>query len=714
MELYNNKGAKMAQSGEQMVRAAQHSEKGFEGSVLKMDLEVIQQIIDKADSLYYRQGLTPIMSDDEYDFAKKRLREMTPEDERLTRVGVPYTAEELRDKTKHTIPMGSLDNTKDGITGYDEWAQTIKKKLKCDEFAVCISLKLDGASIRARYKDGKLVEVVTRGNGEVGENITANAVNFRNLPTVLPRKIDLDVRGEAILSRRYFQQICERDGIEGSKISNPRNVGNGILGRDNGQDSDLMRFTAFDVAFYDNEHKDLEFTTEAEKLDALRTLGFKSVPHSICATPQEVENFYFATIRSRDELPIEIDGVVVVLNEIEQQQKFVTADPKTRLRPKYARAIKFDMPIADTVVEDVLLTVGHTGAIIPTAKLKEARVGGVNVTHALLNNWDEIKRLDIAIGDTVTVGLAGDIIPKVLRCVKKGKDRKEITEPSRCPSCGEPTTRNLRGKAGAVTFCSSGECPAAALAKVSHWVGTSKKGVGIMGIGDTILKALWDSRLISDAADLYELNVLDLKDVELDGGVRVGTSRAMDIKSNINKKRKLPLHIFLGSLGIDLLGRRRVQILAKAAGGQLDRLEDWMDDEKLATLQVPGLGDTIRSSIRAGLDEVRPLVQKLLGVGVEIDYPDKPVEADNGQDALPFAGLSFCLTGTRAFSDDIERMGGTLKSGVSKSLTFLVQKDPLSQSSKTLKAEKYGVRIISIDTLKQAVNGEISLQSVDE
>lgn len=682
-------------------------EAGFAEAVDALGISELCDLIDKADIRYYRPGLSSIMTDAEYDLLKQKLKEFDHENERLTRVGSPYSVADLRNKVTHNIPMGSLDNTDNGISGFQDWIDFLNKKLGHVP-AIFASLKIDGGSICATYENGKLVRVATRGNGEVGDDITVNGMNFIDLPTTLPQPLTIDVRGEAILYKDDFNFICDRDQIPEEERSNPRNVGNGILGRDDGRDSDRLHFISFNL-------EGEETQTEVAKMQLLKSLGFQPVPHKLCVTVDSFMAFYNSIVEKRDMLPFEIDGIVVVVNEIAQQKPFITSDVKTRLRPKYARAVKFQHKSNRTELVDVLLTVGHTGAIIPTAVLKEVRVGGVNVTHALLNNWDEIARLGVAIGDTVEVVLAGDIIPKITRVVQVGANRKPILEPHRCPACGDVASREYRNKKGAVTYCSNQDCHAAKLAKVNQWIGTSKKGVGILGIGDTILKALWDNNLIQDPADLYTLTVDQLKDVKLDGDVRIGNSRATQIVANIADKRRLPLHVFLGSLGIDLLGRRRVKLLAESSSGQLTKLEHWLDNNLLSTIKLPGFGDTIRESIVAGIEENRRLIDKLLSVGVTIDGEQSEEQTESAQcessesSDKPFAGFSFCLTGTRSYQDDIERLGGTIKSGVSKGLTFLVQADPLSTSNKTKKAEEYGTAIISIDYLKQAIDGHVKL-----
>lgn len=673
-------------------------------------LSVVQALVDRADSAYYRQGLTPLMSDAEYDYLKTCLRKVSPNDERLTRVGVPYDASELRQKVKHTFPMGSLDNTDGGIDGLEPWYNSVCEKLGSKP-PICLSHKVDGASVRARYEDGKLVQVATRGNGSVGEDITANGSNFIGLPSVLNQPVTCDVRGEAILFKSDFRAICERDfgvpfdQIDPSAVSNPRNIGNGILGRSDGQDSNLLCFMAFNIVM------DRDFESHSEKNKFMEELGFTVVSYGVCADVAEVRRQYDVVAAYRSTMAYEIDGLVVVLDPVSAQNHFITSDVKSQLRPKHSRAIKFPHKSNTTIIEGVTLTVGHTGAIIPTAKLREVRVGGVNVTNALLNNWDEIERLDVAIGDEVEVVLAGDIIPKIVAKVADGANRTPIAEPDRCPVCGEVTTRNIRGKSGAVTYCSSKRCPAAMLAKVDHWIGSSKKGVGILGIGDTILKALWDNEVISTPADLYTLTVDQMKDVTLDGGGRIGESRATTIVDNISATRTLALHTFLGSLGVELLGRRRAQKMIADAGGRLDTIDQWLQTVELSKMEIPGCGPTIMETIALGIEDNRELIKDLLAKGVVIQASVISAPPPSGDSSdLPFSGFSFVLTGTRECEDDIVRLGGKMQSGISKKTSFLVQKDATSSSNKTKKADEYGVKVISLDYLKRAVAGEVKLE----
>lgn len=701
---------------------------------MNKELAQLQSKIDKAAQLYYAGTNRTGITDREYDELLARLREIAPNDERLTRVGPPYDPEDMRTKVQHPIPMGSLDNTEGGIEGYEEWYDQLPlampqaqatsairftmSKLGTD---ISASLKIDGSSIRLKYEKGRLVEAATRGNGEVGETVTANVARFINVPTILPYECDIDVRGEAILYVKEYKELIEREtGLPYSEIpenqrSNPRNMGNGIICRDDGTDSDKMRFLAFDT--HGNWHHRLidsglamlgdGLDSQSAKLAFLKMLGFEVVPNILCKDKEVLRQFYEKTLSERESLPFEIDGIVVMVDNIPLQD-IISGDEKSRLRPKYARAIKFPHRSNTTVLKDVLLTVGHTGAIIPTALLEEVRVGGVNVVHALLNNWDEINRLGVAIGDTVEVALAGDIIPKIIGVVKEGQDRVLIPEPVTCPSCKSGAARRpLGNRMSAMVYCTNPTCYKMMIQKIDHWIGSSKKGVGILGIGSTILRALWDAGIVRDPADLYKITIDQIKDIETKGGGRIGESRAAEIVNNIQGKKALPLHIFLGSIGIELLGRRRVELLQKAAGGRLDTIENWLDDTNLASLNIEGFGDVIKSSVRDGIDMNRGLIAKLLEVGVSVEGA-KVVDSSGSM-----SGISFCFTGTRECISEVTALGATIVNSVAKSKPspdYLVQKDPTSTSTKTKNAEANGhTRIISLHHLKQVLAGKADL-----
>jgi DNA ligase (NAD+) len=681
----------------------------------KARLATLRSAIDRAAQLYYTPGCESPVTDDEFEALIGELRELVPDDPRLTRVGTPFSSDDMREKRTHSIPMGSLDNTDGGLSGFASWYDKTCALLGVDGFDVNASLKMDGNSVALSYVKGEFVEAISRGNGEIGESLTANAVKWAGVPTSLPVPFTGTVRGEAILYKCWFDMMKAADPT----LTNPRNVGSGILGRTDGTQNEMIQFVAFNVV-----SDGLSFPSLNMKFKTLRKLGFTPVQYVVIGGDEAVKSFedYFSEIEARrPTLPFEIDGVVVMVDDI-VMQKQITKDRKDELRPKYGRAVKFVTAKAQTKVKDVTITLGHTGAIIPTAILEPVFVGGVTVTNVLLNNWNPASEYPsaahVAIGDIVEIARQGDVIPKVVSIIDRPADRQPIEEPKVCPICGSPTTRMLREKMSAVTYCTNLDCAGQSTGKIKHYIGSSDKGVGIVGIGDSVLQALVDAELVSTPADLYRLKaeqLVDLKIGESKTGtpIRLGDSRTASLLAEIEKSKQLQLHKFLGALGISLLGRRRVEIIATEQG--LTTLEDWLDEEKLKTA-IPS--KIMQKSIVEGLAAARPIIDDLLSVGVVVS-PIVPIAvvvnevADETVDGEPkqkqIAGSSFCWTGCRDYIDEVVAKGGVVKSGVSKGLDYLVQKDATSSSGKTLKAESYGTKIISIDCLRAVLDGEREL-----
>jgi len=675
-----------------------------------VQLAQLRSAIDRASQLYYTPGCQSPLTDDEFESLMADLRELDPEDPRLTRVGVPYSDEDLKNKVPHRIPMGSLDNTDGGIAGFDPWYTKLVNQTTSD-LSLVMSLKMDGASACVDYERGKLVRVVSRGDGRVGEDLTVNGIKWVGVPTQLPKPWTGTIRGEVMLYHEDFEamQAAQTDDEE---LSNPRNVGNGIMGRNSGEDSDKLRFVAFNMVGEGN------IATMTDKFKILKVLGFDVVRNwTVTGDADQIieqvrDRFEKLEGEDRVRLPFDIDGLVVCVDDIAIQHK-LTKDEKDELRPKFARAIKFATAKAATRVVGVTVTVGHTGAIVPTADLETVHVGGVNVDSALLNNWnvdsESPSAAHVKIGDVVEVERAGDVVPKITRIIQDDPDGEVIEEPPVCPACGSHTTRTNRGKEGVITFCSKPEsCPAASQYRIRHYIKKTK----ILGVGSGLLDALTQDGLVETPVDLYKLTVESVENLQMGTNaknkpIRVGHSRATDLIKEIDKTKTLRLDIFLGALGIDLLGQRRVKLISDEVEG-LTTLDAWLDASNLEAIN----GDTIRESVTTGIENKRDLINELREI-VTVEPLDAPPKKKNESDDTPddslLKGKSFCFTGTRDFQDQIEPNGGVVKSGISKKLDYLVQKDATSQSKKTEKAEGYGVKIIGIATLRAVLDGEREL-----
>lgn len=657
-------------------------------------IAVLEQQLAAAEAAYYNTG-TALMEDAQYDALRAELTALAPDSPALTRVGAPPAAGASLQKRKHTIPMGSLDKA----MNRDEWDAWVAKMAAAGHTRFTASLKMDGGSVSLEYRDGALVQAVTRGDGAVGEDITANVLRFRDVPT---KGVTLDgrpftgfVRGEIMLTHADWQKA------DPDQTSNPRNLGNGISRRKDGEQAELLTVYAFRAHLPDGTEIS---ATEASMAAALTQMGF-TVANWHFGSAEELWAWFEEEGRERATLPYWIDGVVVKVDDIAGQRALGTSSGGN---PRGQVAIKFPAVGAETEVESVELTVGHTGAVIPVAKLKPCQIGGVTVASVLLCNWSIIEALDVAVGDTVEVVRSGDVIPKVCRVVKRPKGRRPIAPPTRCPSCDGPVAKraNTGGDESTAFYCASATCPAQAAGKIARFIAS----LNILGIGDEVLAALIDQCGVKSAADLFVLSTLntsaDLGDIMLSNGV-LGESRAERILAEIDKVRTLTLAEFLGSIGIDGLGKRRVTLIQAAVGGQLDTLDDWLNGKLAGLAEAAGVPNT-GARISADVVAARPLIQQFLANGVIITAPK--LAAAKAAPKGGGAAKSFCITGTLTRGREeyvalIEAAGHTFKSSVAKGLDYLVIADPESTSGKAVKARKLGVQCIGEDRLNAILEG---------
>lgn len=656
-----------------------------------MDSDLLRNLILKAKHAYYYSG-EPIMSDAEYDALEDQLRQIAPDDPVLALVGSPVPVDTILTKARHSIPMGSQSKV-NSETEFIAWA------LKSEGSAIHASLKGDGASAAAYYQQGRLVQAISRGDGTIGEDITANAMRFKGLPAWVgmgDQGFTGAVRFEVILT------VDDWTAIDPSRSKNPRNVGNGIMGRKNGHQSDCLTAFVFDID-ETVQGQSYRFKTEAEKAQRLSELGFNVISQRLCSAADEAIAYFRQIEKEREGLPFWIDGVVLKMNDLDLQDRMGV----TSGRPKGQVAWKFDSSGAEMVLTGVVISGGHTGAIVPTGQLQPVDIGGTTVSSVSLVNFDEIARLDLAVGDSVWVIKANDIIPKVVRVTQRPENREPILAPHFCPFCRGDVGRriNTGGDEGVILECRNAACPKKSSGKINRWISS----LDILGIGDVVLESMLDQLAIEDAADLYTLkdrfNELANLVTHAERDLKLGEKRTTSILEAIEAKRVLSLSQFLGSLGLEHLGKRRVEIMIRAAEGQLDTLQDWrsgkLRDPHLAEMAV---APNIAAPIQDGIDAMAQVIDKMLANGVEILPPQEDLHGTIESEGSTFQTV--CISGKLPsgkkkadYQAPLLAAGYELVDDVTKDLHYLVLADAGSTSSKAVKARKLGVRVITEEEL---------------
>jgi DNA ligase (NAD+) len=638
-------------------------------------LSELRRLIDAADEAYYTLGKATV-EDALYDEWKDDLARLDPTDHRLKRVGARIQ-EALLQKREHTIPMGSLSKATN-LGEFQKWVKgigAVNKRLHA-------SYKLDGGSFSFEFQNGRLVAAISRGDGLVGEDVTANALKFRGLPArcrIGENPFTGYMRGEVILTTEDWSEQVDPDAL-----SNPRNCCVGIARRKNGRQSELLQVLAFRV--FDAAGHPLG-ARETDQAQLMQQMGFDCAP-SFTGTPEEVWQWYLKTQKERPTLPYWIDGIVVKLDSIPEQLSFGETDQ----RPKGQVALKFEAEGALSCIRGVTISVGHTGAVVPTASFDPVQIGGTTVTNATLCNWDNIRQLNIGIGDKVRVIKAGDIIPRIMEVVEKAKDSGSIPEPKCCPSCtGEVGRRsNVSGDESTTLYCLNADCPAKLSGKINRFLSSLE----ILGIGENLIEALIKDLGVKDPADLYTLRERRdrLASLKLNGAVRLGEKRADKLVAEVEKRRRLTLSQLLGSLGIFGLGKRRVALIQRAVPGEFDTLADWLSDKLIRLAEPAGLPNTGRR-LQEDLLAQRTLIKKFLDAGVEIITAEASAPAKAG-------AFRFCITGSLSqpkshFEKLISAKGHGYTDTFSKEVTHLVAADPSSGSSKLEKARKMNIPVIS-------------------
>ena len=624
----------------------------------------------------------PEISDAEYDALYAELEaleaehpELVTPDSPTQRVGGEPV--EGFESVRHSVPMLSLANARK-IEDLREWDARVRRLLGDDESPRYVTeRKIDGLAVSLRYENGRFVRGATRGNGTVGEDVTANLATVRSIPERLgddPPEV-LEPRGEVYMTLDDFEGLNRRQEEEGKPpFANPRNAAAGAIRQ---LDSKITARRPLKVYLYGVGEGAGGFESHSEMLDALKGYGLRANPYrlheSIASVIEECEK----AGRERGSVPYQIDGVVVKVDSREQQ----LALGSVARAPRWAIAYKFEPLAGRTKLLDIIVNVGRTGALTPQAVLEPVNVGGVTISKATLHNEDYVKEKGILIGDTVVIERAGDVIPQVVRAITEERSgaEREFTMPTHCPVCGEPVSRP---EGEAVTRCVNARCPAQALEHIIHWA--SKSAMDIDGLGEKLATRLFDLNLIKDVADVYGLREDQL--VPLEG---FGEKSAENLVRAIEQSKEQPSSRVLYALGIRHVGAVTAELIASRFSGE-DLLRG-ATAEGLA--EIKGVGGVVARAVVEyfALEDNRDLVNRLMGVG--LDFERETGRPTDG----PLAGKRVVITGTlekprSSYVEQLEAAGGTFTSSVSKNTDYVLAGE--EAGSKLERARELGVPVL--------------------
>jgi len=627
-----------------------------------MTTKELFESVKKHDRLYYSDS-APLISDAEYDELRDTLittyqnetnKDLRAEIQSYIK-GAGHTPLNTAETVRHSSIMGSLDKV-NNLSDFSKWRNKYNSEL-------IATPKIDGCAISLIYVDGKLTLAATRGDGEVGQNITANARVIDDIPNKI-EGFSGEVRGEVYMKNSVFNNL----NASGMSFANPRNAASGSLGlQDPKKVKDrYLSFFAYDLITAKT------FKTEAEKLDHLKSLGIPVVNY---LNVSDVESYIASMEHVRPSLDFDIDGLVFSLNDLEEQEDAGWHGK----RPMGKMAYKFKPDQAKTVVKDIEVSVGRTGCLTCIALIDPVQLNGSTVRRVAIGSYNGIKTLGVNIGDEILVEKAGEIIPQALRITDKRTDGI-FTFPELCPSCGGNTEND-----GMTIWCMNDTCSAKLEGRVNHFL----KTLDVKGFGPSVISSLCSSGLVNTLVDLYSLSVSDIV------GIGIGEKTAKNLLSELESKKDIPVEVFLDSLGISGLGTTSSKLLVKKYH-KLEVIRNLSYDE---IVNMDGFGGIIAENITSGFASNDSLIDGLLSSLNVIDF-----EVKQGN----LTGKSFCLTGKlskprKEIEKWIEDNGGEIKS-VGKGLSYLVQADASSTSSKTQKAHKYGVEIIDEKMLMEMVN----------
>ena len=661
-------------------------------------IEELINLINYHNEKYYNQD-SPEIEDFEYDNLMKELIKLEEENPELKRNDSPSNRVggkplDKFEQVVHKIPMLSLSNAYswEDLKDFDSRV----REAAGSDVEYVVEFKIDGLSVGLNYNNGIFESGATRGNGIVGENITKNLMTIKNIPLNIDEKGELTVRGEVYISKKDFEEINKIQEEQDQPLyANPRNLAAGSLRQ---LDSKLTAKRPLDIFIFNLEDiNSKQFKTHSESLEYLKQLGFHVSPEfKVFKTMDEIIEYIKYWTEHREELGFGIDGMVIKVNNLAQREQM----GYTAKSPRWAIAYKFPAERKETKLLDIVVEVGRTGTITPTAVLEPIRLAGTTVSRATLHNEDYINEKDIKINDTVLVQKAGDIIPQVVEVIKEKRTGEEIEfkMPEECPVCGEPTVR-LEGEAA--VKCINISCPAQIRRGIIHFA--SREAMDIDGLGESIITLLLKQDLIKDISDLYYLKKEQISVLE-----RMGDKSATNLINAINKSKKNDLWRFINGLGIKLIGTKAAKILAS----EFKDLDKLMNATEQELINLEEFGQTMADSVVEFFKEEKNIsvIEKLKEAGVNT----KLIESDDADIPKIFEKMKIVLTGTlptlkrNDAKEMIEKRGGKATSSVSKSTSFVLAGE--EAGSKLTKANDLGIKVIDEEKFLQLID----LKTTDE
>ena len=646
----------------------------------KKRIEELTALLQDANYRYYVLD-DPHMPDFEYDRLMRELEELEQANPELASPDSPTRrvgGEALSkfQEVVHPVPLMSLQD----VFSMEELADFLEKTRDGADIPFSVEPKIDGLSVALEYENGRFIRGATRGDGNVGEDVTENLKTIRSIPMTLESAPSrLIVRGEVYMPKKSFEKLNAAQEAAGKPpFANPRNAAAGSLRQ---LDPKIAAKRGLDILIFNIQLSEgVSFISHSQSLEYLKSLRFKVIPYRLLSSVKDIQQEVAAINDRRENLPCDIDGAVVKVDDLVLRERLGT----TAKFPRWAAAYKYPPEIKETLVEDILVQVGRTGVLTPKAVVRPVRLAGTTVTNATLHNQDFISQRDIRIGDTVRIRKAGEIIPEILDVVlsKRPDDSQPYTLPDRCPVCGAPVERD---EDGAFLRCTGAECPAQLSRNIAHFV--SRDAMDIDGLGSAIVDTLIEKGLVKSPGDIY-----DLTEDEISCLWKSGKTAARKLISAIEASKQQDLGRLIYALGIRQVGAKTGKILASHFGS-MDAL---MDAELDELTHVPDIGEVTGKSIWEWFRQEQSihLIHRLREAGLNFTCT-RTVTDDR------FAGKTIVLTGTLSrftreeATEKIELFGGKTSGSVSKRTSFVVSGE--NAGSKERKARELGIPVLSED-----------------